>query len=173
MKCEWWIGNYLEYNSCCLILRLYPGTSLEGLTKTTKTSAGITGLRADIWTRDHSKTKQEFSVSELRHLKKTQMFRFSYGTTSHVRLLSFSVFKFLNHTETHVRTPLDEWWARRRSLYLHRTTQEKNIHALSRIRTRDSSNQVGAELRLRPLGHLHMLILHDCFAHFDQKQMYW
>jgi hypothetical protein len=31
-------------------------------------------------------------------------------------------------------------------------TQETNIHALSGIRTRDSSNQAAAELRLRPRG---------------------
>jgi hypothetical protein len=29
-------------------------------------------------------------------------------------------------------------------------TQETNIHALSRIRTRDPSNQAAADLRLRP-----------------------
>jgi hypothetical protein len=32
---------------------------------------------------------------------------------------------------------LDEWSARRKDLYLHRTTQQTNIHAPSGIRTRD------------------------------------
>jgi hypothetical protein len=60
---------------------------------------------------------------------------------------------FLDHTHTHGRTPLDEWSARRRGLYLHRTTQHTNIHAPSMIRTRDPSNQAAADLRLRPCGH--------------------
>jgi thiosulfate reductase cytochrome b subunit len=42
--------------------------------------------------------------------------------------LSSSLLRFLNHTHnyTHGRTPLDEWSARRRDLYLHRTTQQTN-----------------------------------------------
>jgi hypothetical protein len=39
---------------------------------------------------------------------------------------------FITHIQTHGRTPLDEWSARRRGLYLHRTTQHINttdIHA--------------------------------------------
>jgi hypothetical protein len=59
---------------------------------------------------------------------------------------------FPNHKQIHGRTPLGEWSARRRGLYLHRT-QETNIHALSGIRTRDPSNKVAAELRLRPRSH--------------------
>jgi hypothetical protein len=61
-----------------------------------------------------------------------------------------------SHIQTHGRTPLDEWSARRRDLYLHRTTQHINttdIHATSGIRTRDPSNQAAADLRLRPRGH--------------------
>jgi hypothetical protein len=33
------------------------------------------------------------------------------------------------HNWTHGRTPLDEWTARRRGLYLHRTTQHINVRA--------------------------------------------
>jgi hypothetical protein len=32
----------------------------------------------------------------------------------------------ITHIQTHGRTPLDEWSARRRDLYLHRTTQHIN-----------------------------------------------
>jgi hypothetical protein len=59
----------------------------------------------------------------------------------------------ITHIQTHGRAPLDEWSARRRDLYLHRTTQQTNIHAPSGIRTRDPSNQAAADLRLRPRGH--------------------
>jgi hypothetical protein len=65
----------------------------------------------------------------------------------------------ITHIQTHSRTPLDEWSARRRDLYLHRTgqhnieIQETNIHAPSGIRTRDPSNQAAADVRLRPRGH--------------------
>ena len=48
------------------------------------------------------------------------------------------------------RTPLDEWSARRRGVYLHDTeTQMEDRHALSEIRNRDSSNRVPSEWRLR------------------------
>jgi hypothetical protein len=62
----------------------------------------------------------------------------------------------ITHIQTHGRTPLDGWSARRRGLYLHRTThitQQTNIHSPSGIRTRDPSNQAAADLRLRPRGH--------------------
>ena len=49
------------------------------------------------------------------------------------------------------RTPLDEWSARRRDLYL--TTQQTNIHAPYGIRTHDRSRRAAADLRLRPRGH--------------------
>jgi hypothetical protein len=57
------------------------------------------------------------------------------------------------HIQTHGRTPLVEWSARRRNLYLHRTTQQTNIHAPRGIRTRNPSNQAAADLRLRPRCH--------------------
>jgi hypothetical protein len=64
----------------------------------------------------------------------------------------------ITHIQTHGRTPLDEWSARRRGLYLHKTTQhinitEKYIPAPSGIRIRDPSNQAAADLRLKPRGH--------------------
>jgi hypothetical protein len=49
-------------------------------------------------------------------------------------------------------TPLNEWSARRRDLYLHniQQIQEKRIHCLSGILDRDPSNQAVADLQLRP-----------------------
>jgi hypothetical protein len=56
---------------------------------------------------------------------------------------------FCDHTplDTHGRTSLDEWSARRRGLYLHRTSQRidtTNIYVPSGIRTCGPSNQVAA-----------------------------
>jgi hypothetical protein len=50
-----------------------------------------------------------------------------YGTTAHVRLCLPLYRGFLiTHNYTHGTTPLDEWSALRRGLYLHRTTQHVN-----------------------------------------------
>jgi hypothetical protein len=53
------------------------------------------------------------------------------------------------------RTPLDEWSARRKDLYLTYTqhSQQTNIHAPGGIRTRNPSRRATADPRLRPLGH--------------------
>ena len=68
------------------------------------------------------------------------------------------------HTHTSGRTPLNEWSAHRRGGYLHNTqqTQQTNIHALSAIRTRDTSCQVVThwysrrhgllDRRIKPIG---------------------
>jgi hypothetical protein len=62
----------------------------------------------------------------------------------------------ITHIQTHGRTPsdecLDEWSARRRDLYLHRTTQQTNIHTPSGIRNRDPSNQAAVDLRHKSRG---------------------
>ena len=52
------------------------------------------------------------------------------------------------------RTPLDEWWARRRALFL---TIHNNHN--SRIRTRNLIRRAASDLRLRPRGHWDRLIL--------------
>ena len=53
------------------------------------------------------------------------------------------------------RAPLKERSARRRDNYRHNTlqTQETNILAPNGFRTRDPSNQVAADLRVRPRSH--------------------
>jgi len=59
----------------------------------------------------------------------------------------------LRHT-TLGRTPLDEWSARRRDLYLIiHNTQERNIYAPNRIRTRNPSKRAAVHPPLRPRGH--------------------
>jgi len=59
----------------------------------------------------------------------------------------------LDHTQRRTtvdRTPLNEWSARRRDLYL--TTQETDIHATGGIWTHHLSRWAAADPRLRPRG---------------------
>jgi len=65
--------------------------------------------------------------------------------------------RFLDHTKrrtTVARTPLDEWSARRRDLYL-KTHNTYNKHPCSPggIRTHNHSRRAAIDLRLRPRGH--------------------
>jgi hypothetical protein len=59
------------------------------------------------------------------------------------------------HTHTHrfLRTPLDEWSARRRDyLTTHNTQQQRDIHGTGAIRIRNPSKRTTADSRLRPPG---------------------
>jgi hypothetical protein len=60
----------------------------------------------------------------------------------------------LRHT-TIGRTPLDEWSARRRDLYLYNThhSQQRDIHVAGGIRTRDFGRRATADPCLRPRDH--------------------
>ena len=65
--------------------------------------------------------------------------------------------RFLDHTQRRTtvgRTPLDEWSARRRDLYLttHNNHNRQISMPLSGIRTHDLSRRAAADLRLRPRG---------------------
>jgi len=67
-----------------------------------------------------------------------------------------SITRFQHHTQwraTVSRTPLDEWSARRRDLYL--TTHNTHIKhpCPGGIRTHNLSRRAAADLRLRPRGH--------------------
>ena len=67
-------------------------------------------------------------------------------------------FMFLDHTQRRTRvgrTPLDEWSARRRDLYLttHNTHNRQTSMPPGGIRTHDLSRRTAADLRLRPRGH--------------------
>jgi hypothetical protein len=78
--------------------------------------------------------------------------------TTHLRVLASSVLRFRDHTQGRKRvgrTPLDEWSAHRRDLYLINTqhSQQTNIHALGGIWTRNPSRRTAVEPRLRRLGH--------------------
>jgi hypothetical protein len=71
------------------------------------------------------------------------------------RASSFTM--FLGHTQQRTtvgRTPLHEWSARLRDLYLtSHNNHNTNIHAPGGIRTHDLSWRAAADLRLRPRGH--------------------
>jgi hypothetical protein len=64
--------------------------------------------------------------------------------------------RFLDHTRrtTVGRSPLDEWSARRRDIYLTtHNTHNRRPCPPGGIRTRDLSRRAAADLRLRPRGH--------------------
>ena len=69
--------------------------------------------------------------------------------------MASSFLRFLDHTQRSItvgRTPLDEWSARRRDLYL-TTHYTHNKHPCpSRIRTHDLSRRAAVDLSLRPRG---------------------
>ena len=65
---------------------------------------------------------------------------------------------FLDHTHWHIiigRTPLDEWSARRKDLYLTtHNAQETDFHAHGGIRNLDRTKRAAADLRRRPFRNL-------------------
>ena len=73
--------------------------------------------------------------------------------------MASSFTRFLDHTKRRItvgRTPLDEWSARRRDLYLttQQHSQQINVHSPCGIRTHNLSSRATADLCLRPRGHL-------------------
>ena len=92
--------------------------------------------------------------------------------------MASSFTRFLDHTQRRTtvgKTPLDEWSARRRDLYLttHNTqhSQQTNIHAPDGIRTHDLSRRAATDLHLRPRGHCDRHIQY--YIHiFTHKNMY-
>ena len=87
----------------------------------------------------------------------TNIFHYTTTAQTGLRHLIVDVPTLHTHTHTHtVRTPLNQWSARRRGHHLQKTqqTQQTNIHSLSDdIRTRNPSNQAAAAVRFRPHGH--------------------
>ena len=72
------------------------------------------------------------------------------------RVMASSFLRFLDHTQRRTtvgRTPLDEWSALRRDVYLTTHNTQTNIHAPGGIRTHDLSRRAAADLRLRPRAH--------------------
>jgi len=72
--------------------------------------------------------------------------------------MASSFLRFLDHTRRRItvgRTPLDEWSARHRDLYLttHNTHNWQTSMPPSGIRTHDLSRRAAADLHLRPCGH--------------------
>jgi len=63
---------------------------------------------------------------------------------------------FLDHTQRRTtvgRTPLDDWSARRRDLYLTTHKTGNKVHVSLGIRTHNHSRRAAADLLLRPRGH--------------------
>jgi len=79
---------------------------------------------------------------------------------------------FLDHTQRRTtvgRTPLDEWSARRRDLYLttHNTHNRQISMPPGGIRTHDLSRRAAADLRLRPRGHWDRHSLYNTVANIN------
>jgi hypothetical protein len=79
---------------------------------------------------------------------------FFNGSTAVVGLSLLYEFR-RSHSETHTfgRTPLDEWSACYRDLYLITHSQETGIHATGGSRTRNSVKQAAVDPSLRQRGH--------------------
>ena len=72
------------------------------------------------------------------------------------------------------RTPLDEWPARRRDLYLPtQHSQETDIQAAGGIRTHNPSKPAAADPRLRPRGHWDRAINNYTMDKVKKKDIMW
>ena len=76
------------------------------------------------------------------------------------RLPCFLVYRSHKHRQTISRSSMNEWSTRHRGRYLRnrQQTQMTDLHALSRIRTRDHSKEEAVNLRLRPHGHRYRFV---------------
>jgi len=103
-------------------------------------------------------------VSNFQHHKKqcskcnTLLVFFFLWRCDLTRVMASSFLRFLEHTQRRTtvgRTPLDEWSACLRDLYLtaHNTHNRQHIHSPGGIRTHDFSRRAAADLRLRRRGH--------------------
>jgi len=86
------------------------------------------------------------------------MFFFFVWRCGPTRVMASSFLRVLDHTQRRTtvgRTPLDEWSARRRDLYLttHNTHNRQISMAPGGIRTHNLSRRAAADLRLRPHGY--------------------
>jgi len=78
------------------------------------------------------------------------------------------IIEILDHTKLdthkHGRSPLNEWWALHRAIWIQNTwqTTKTNIHAISGFGTRDPSNGAASELLLGSYGHRERQ--HKCLA---------
>jgi hypothetical protein len=89
-------------------------------------------------------------------LHKPSSFYYFLCFCSPARAMASSFTRFRDHTQRRTtvgRTPLDEWSARRRDLYLTTHTTRKNVHAPGGIRTHDRSRRSAVDLRLRSCDH--------------------
>jgi len=98
--------------------------------------------------------------------------------------MASSFLRFLEHRQwrtTVGRTPLDEWSARRKDLYLttHNTHNRQTSMSPGGIRTQDLNRRATADLRLRPRGHwdpiIFLISIHKIFLEniSFRKLSYW
>jgi hypothetical protein len=91
--------------------------------------------------------------------------------------MTSSFTKFRDHTQrtTIGRTPLDEWSARRRDLYLNNTqhTKQTNIHIPGGIRTHVRGKPAAVDLRLNPRGHWDRFIKVNLLLNIGSGRLTW
>jgi hypothetical protein len=108
----------------------------------------VTNFRVPL-TAPRTSDRLDQNVSALR------TFFVSLNSPQWARASSFT--RFLDHTQRRIsvgRTPLDEWSARRRDVYLTRQhSQQTDIYVSGGIRTHNLSSRAAENLRLRPRGH--------------------
>ena len=113
-----------------------------------------------LWPLDHEAGLFRLNVAsgilheDLRTVYHWCSFIFDGTAPQWARASSFPRFLDLTQPRTTVgRTPLDEWWTRRRDLYqTTHTTRPTDTHAPGRIRTHNLSRRAAADLRLSPRG---------------------
>jgi hypothetical protein len=101
-----------------------------------------------------SQTESEIGSSNGRHVVFIIIIIRSSSSCFSVLIRTFAAShrRFRNLIKTHGRTPLNEWSAGRKGLYLHTTTQHRNtrtnIHTSIGIRTHNPSNQAASTYAL-------------------------
>jgi hypothetical protein len=138
-------------------------TSLSGISKNKKKIA-IGYFCASFTLKSNYKTwptsKAPYPTTNTKHVIKqtSHPYRRTHDvfncTSDPTRDTASSILRFLDHTQGLKevgRTPLDEWWARRRDLYLtsHNT---RNIRAHGGIRTHNLARRATEDLCIRPHG---------------------
>ena len=130
-----------------------PGACLETVRRPSHKWHRIAGVPAEI--REQTWIFTVRNVLHLLSLFQHCFFVFLWRCDPSLAMAS-SFMRFLDHTKRRItvgRTPLDEWSARRRDLYLTTLITERHPCPPGGIRTHDLSRRVAADLRLRPRGH--------------------
>ena len=115
-------------------------------------------LKAPWWWHDSVETCRSAIICEIIVRLLVVVQNNFFGATAPQWAMASSFTRFLDHIQLRTtvgRTPLDEWSARRRDLYLttHNTHNRKTSMPPGGIRTHNLRRRAATDLRLRPRGH--------------------